>query len=30
MTGWELFFTIVGIGCCTSGLFRVIDRIEGR
>lgn len=26
---WELFFTIVGIGCCTSGLFRVIDRIEG-
>lgn len=27
---WELFFTIIGIGCCTSGLFRVIDRIEGR
>lgn len=26
---WELFFTIVGIGCCTSCLFRVIDRIEG-
>lgn len=27
---WELFFTVIGIICCTSGLFRVIDRIEGR
>ena len=27
---WELFFTVIGISCCTSGLFRVIDAIEGR
>lgn len=30
MTGWELFFTVAGICWCVSGLFRVIDRIEGR
>lgn len=30
MTGWTLFFVVLGIGTATSGLFRVIDRIEGR
>lgn len=30
MTGWTLFFTVLGICSATSGLFRVIDRIEGR
>ncbi len=29
MTGWVLFFVILGVGTATSGLFRVIDRIEG-
>ena len=27
---WELFFTVIGICWCASGLFRVIDAIEGR
>lgn len=30
MTGWELFFVVLGICTATSGLFRVIDKIEGR
>lgn len=28
MTGWELFFVVLGVCSVTSGLFRVIDRIE--
>lgn len=30
MTGWELFFVVLGICTATSGLFRVIEKIEGR
>lgn len=30
MTGWELFFVVLGVCSATSGLFRVIDFIEGR
>ncbi len=30
VTGWTLFFVVLGIGTATSGLFKVIDRIEGR
>ena len=29
MTGWTLFFTVVGITTCAAQLFRVIDWIEG-
>lgn len=29
MTGWPLFFVIVGITTCTAQLFRVVDWIEG-
>ena len=30
MTGWTLFFTVVGITYMASRLFVVIDWIEGR
>lgn len=30
MTGWELFFTVLGVCTATKGVFRVIDLIEGR
>ena len=30
MTGWEFFFVVLGVCSATSGLFRVIDRIEGK
>lgn len=30
MTGWTLFFTIVGIAYAVSRLFVVVDWIEGR
>lgn len=30
MTGWALFFVVLGICTATNGIFRVIDRIEGR
>lgn len=30
MTGLELFFVVLGVYSATSGLFRVIDRIERR
>ena len=30
MTGLELFFVVLGVCSATSGLFRVIDRIEGK
>ena len=29
MTGWTLFFTVVGITTCTAQLFRLVDWIEG-
>ena len=29
MTGWTLFFTVVGITTCAAQLFRIIDWIEG-
>lgn len=29
MTGWALFFEVVGIATVTAQLFRVIDWIEG-
>ena len=28
MTGWNLFFVIVGVTTCTAQLFRLIDWIE--
>lgn len=30
MTGWELFFVVLGVCTATKGVFRVIDLIEGR
>ena len=30
MTGWELFFVVLGVCTATKGFFRVIDLIEGR
>ena len=30
MTGWEFAFVLVGVWTVTKGLFRVIDKIEGR
>lgn len=30
MTGWEFVFVLVGVYTATKGLFRVIDKIEGR
>ena len=30
MTGWEFIFVLLGVCTATSGLFRVIDKIEGR
>lgn len=30
MTGWELFFTVLGVCTATTGVFRVIDLIERR
>lgn len=30
MTGWTLIFVVLGVASATSGLFRVIDIIEGR
>ena len=30
MTGWEFAFVLVGVRTATRGLFRVIDKIEGR
>lgn len=30
MTGWEFAFVLVGVYTTTKGLFRVIDKIEGR
>lgn len=30
MTGWELFFVVLGVCTATKGVFRVIDKIEGR
>lgn len=29
MTGWSLFFTVVGVAYATSWLFKLLDRIEG-
>ena len=29
VTGWTLFFTVVGITTCAAQLFRIIDWIEG-
>lgn len=28
MTGWSLFFVVVGVGTATAQLFRLIDWIE--
>ncbi len=28
MTGWTLFFTVIGVSVLTAQLFRVIDVIE--
>ena len=28
MTGWTLFFTLLGVACVTAQLFRIIDEIE--
>ena len=30
MTGWELFFVVLGLCTATRSVFRVIDLIEGR
>ena len=30
MTGWTLFFVVLGVCTATKGVFRVIDRIEER
>ena len=30
MTGWALFFMVLGVCAATKGIFRVIDLIEGR
>lgn len=30
MTGWTLFFVVLGVCTATKGVFRVIDLIEGR
>lgn len=30
MTGWTLFFVVLGVCTATNGIFRVIDLIEGR
>lgn len=30
MTGWEFIFVLLGVCTATSGLFRAIDKIEGR
>lgn len=30
MTGWEFAFILVGVWTAIKGLFRVIDKIEGR
>ena len=30
MTGWELFFVILGITYLTKGLFWVVERIDGK
>lgn len=30
MTLWEFAFVLVGVWTVTKGLFRVIDKIEGR
>lgn len=30
MTGWEFAFVLFGVYTATKGLFRVIDKIEGR
>lgn len=30
MTGWELFFVVLGVCTAAKGVFRVIDLIEGR
>ena len=30
MTGWELIFVLLGVCTATNGLFRAIDKIEGR
>ncbi len=30
MTGWEFAFVLLGVWTVTKGLFRVIDKIEGR
>lgn len=30
MTGWTLFFVVVGITASVAQLFRIIDWIEGR
>lgn len=30
MTGWELFFVVLGVCTATKGVFRVIDLIEGK
>ena len=29
MTGWTLFFLVVGITTCAAQMFRVIDWLEG-
>ena len=29
MSGFALFFVIVGIATCTNGMFKVIDWLEG-
>ena len=30
VTGWTLFFVIVGITACVSQLFKIVDWIEGK
>lgn len=29
VTGWTLFFVVVGITACVAQLFRIVDWIEG-
>lgn len=30
MTGWTLFFVVLGVCTATKGVFRLVDLIEGR
>ena len=30
VTGWTLFFVIVGITACAAQLFKIVDWIEGK